>query len=154
MKEDKSASKKEAEKITAKKLEKQQKEYRKHVEEQLKECSFTIIDDKNYSLVFNKEKFIFHLPSFLEKTQIKAIVSQIAYSPSGTLSGELDIESSGDLSLRCRTKLFTHISVLADKNDLNLDSLSETEVFNFGYSILLSEQEFLDRKKKVSTEEP
>lgn len=151
MKDDKSASKKEVE--STKKLEKQKKEYRKHVENTLKVCSFTEVDDKHYSLIFNNKKFTFHLPSFLEKTKIKAILSQIAYTPAGTLSGELDIESSGDLSLRCSTMLFTRISVLSDKKDYDLDSLNESDQFNFGYFILLSEQELLELKKKVSIEE-
>lgn len=154
MPDDKSTSKKEVEltKDAAKKIE-DQKKYRKHVEETLKECSFTIVDDKKYSLIFNKETFVFHLPTFLEKTQIQAIIAQIAYNPAGTISGEIDIESSGDLSLRSRTKLFTCMCVLSNKKDYNLDVLSENEVFNFGYSVLLSEQEFINRKKKVSTEE-
>lgn len=155
MKDDKATSKKEAKlkKDAAKKLE-EQKKYRKHVEEALKECSFTIVDEKHYSLLFNKEKFVFHLPSFLEQTQIEAIISQITYNPNGTFSGEWDIESSMDLSLKSRTKLFTHMSVLCNTKDYSLDDLNKSEVFNFGYAILLSEQEFIDRKKKVSTEEP
>lgn len=154
MPDDKSTSKKEVEltKDAAKKIE-DQKKYRKHVEETLKECSFTVIDEKQYSLLFNKEKFVFHLPTFLEKTQIQAIIAKITYNPVGTISGELDIESSGDLSLRCRTKLFTCMCVLSDQKDYDLDDLNESEVFNFGYSVLLSEQEFINRKKKVSTEE-
>lgn len=149
MKDDKSASKKEAE-SAKKNLQK----YHKHVEEQLKKCSFTEVDDKHYSLVFNKETFTFHLPTFLEKTQIKAILAQITYNPAGTFSGELDIETSGDTVLRSSTKLLTHISILCDKKDFDLDKLNDSEQFDFGYSILLSEQEFLERKKKVSTDEP
>ncbi len=129
-----------------------EKKYQEHVEKILKERNFKVVDDNRYSFEFNNLSFTFHTPSFLEKTKIKAILAQVACVPgSGVFSSTFEIEGSGDVDLIASTKLLTHISVLLDKipDGFEIESLKDTDQFNLGYTIMITEREFLDRKKKV-----
>lgn len=141
-------------------LEKARKEYGEHIKSKLEECDFKMVDGldgRRYSFVFKDKIFIFRLPSFMESTQMKSILAQITFVPGAgvTYSSTAEIEGSGDLDLICSSKLMTHITVLVDKkpDDFDLEKLDEQEQFELGYLIFITEREFLDRKKKASTEE-
>ena len=139
----------------------EEKEYREHVEERLKKCSYKIVDDRRYSFVFDQKTFTFRIPTRLESVKIKAILAQITYSENGVISSTNEIIMSGDLDLMCSAKLITHMSVLLDSivDNVNienkifgtgyLDNLTEENQFDLGYLILICEREFLDSKKKA-----
>ncbi len=141
---------------TAKAEEKKEaeKKYQEHVQKILKERNFKVVDDLRYSLEFKDLLFTFHIPSLLEKTKIKSIMSQIAFIPGsrGVFSSTIEIEGSGDVDLISSTKLLTHMSVLLDKipDGFDLEALAEEDQFNLGYAIMLAEREFIERKKKAS----
>lgn len=144
----KESEEKEAARVKAK------KEHRKHIEARLKECNYKE-SDGNYSFEFKTHLFSFRLPNLLEKAKIKSILSQVAYDPGGGIfSATQEIQGSGDLDLICSTQLLTHMSVLLEpeSKDFDLTALTDIEEFDLGYLILISEREFIDRKKKVSIE--
>jgi len=134
---------------------KAEKEHREFIEANLKECNYKESDGK-YSFEFKTHLFSFHLPSLLEKTKIKSILSQVAYVPDGGMfSATQEIKRSGDLDLICSTQLLTHMSVLleSESKGFDLTALTDAEEFDLGYLILISEREFIERKKKASTDE-
>jgi len=110
-----------------------EKKHREHTQEKLKECDFKEIDDRRYSFVFNKMLFTFHIPTLMEKSN--------------------EIEGSGDIDLICSAKLITHTAILLEQipKDFDVEELSEGDQFKLGYHILISEREFFERKKKVSS---
>ena len=131
-----------------------EKIHREHIQEKLKECDFKEIDGRRYSFVFSKMLFIFHIPTLMEKTQIKSIHSQIAFIPgAGIFSSSNEIEGSGDIDLICSSKLITHTTVLLEKipKDFDVEELDEGDQFKLGYHILITEREFMERKKKASS---
>ena len=141
-------------------LEEARKQYEEHIKTKLDECQFDMIDGldgRRYSFIFSDKLFIFRLPSFMESTQIKSILSQITFVPGsgGKFSSTAEIEGSGDLDLICSSKLMTHITVLVDKkpDDFDLEKLDEQDQFELGYLIFIAEREFLDRKKKLSSDD-
>lgn len=125
---------------------------RELVEKKLKECDFKEVDDRKYSLVFNGDVFVFRVPNFLEKTQIKFLLSQITAVPgAGLYSATYEIEDKADFHLLCSAKLYTHMTILLDKlpKGFDVNKLSEGDAFELGTRILFSEAEFVERKKKA-----
>ena len=130
-----------------------EKKQQEHLQEKIKECDFKEIDDRRYSFVFEKMLFTFHTPSLIEKTRIKSIHSQIAFVPGmGTFSSSDEIKGSGDLDLLCSTKLITHTAVLLDEipKGFDVEELGDDKEFKLGYLMLITEREFMERKKKAS----
>ncbi len=143
-------AKEEAKKAEEERAEAERK-HREFVDKKLVECEF-VEEEKSYSFKVGDGLFEFKLPDFLEKTQIKLLLSQITSVPgTGLLSSVYEIEGSGDFDLLCSSKLYTHTSVLMLKSpkDFDIEKLSETESFDLGHLILLCEREFAERKKKA-----
>ena len=131
-----------------------EKEYKEQIEKQLKECEFKEVDDRRYSFKYNNDLFIFRTPTQMEKVRIMSILSEITSDVKKlTISSALEIGGSGDLSLIFTAKFTTHIRVLVDKapKDFDIETLDITEISDIGHLILISEREFLERKKKAST---
>ena len=142
-----------------KEFEEARKQYEEHIKTKLDECQFDMVDGLSglrYSFIFKKELFIFRLPTFLERTTIKSLISKITFVPGSgvTYSSTAEIEGSGDLDLICSTRLLTHTAVLVDKkpDDFDIEKLEEDDEFKLGYLIFITEKEFLDRKKKASSD--
>ena len=132
--------------------EKKQREFRANL---LKESQFKY-DDDSYSFIFDGGLFSFKLPTFMEKTRIKAILSEITADRSGlSISSTLEIIGTGDMDLICAAKVLTHTKVLMVKSPkkFDIENLDNAQSNDFGYLILISENEYLDRKKKASTKE-
>ncbi len=141
-----------ARKAELKRLEAERK-HKEYIEKKLKECDFKEVDDRKYSFMFDGEYFQFRIPTLLENTKIKFILSQVTSIPGHDLiSSTYEIEGSGDFDLLCTTKLLTHTKVLMEKapKDFDVEKLDEPESFELGHLILISEREFIERKKKVS----
>jgi len=103
--------------------------------------------------MFGGGYFEFRIPTLLEKTKIKLILSQVTSVPgTGLMSSTYEIEGSGDFDLLCSTKLLTHTQVLLEKapKDFDVEKLDEPESFELGHLILITEREFIERKKKAS----
>lgn len=140
-----------------------EKKYREHIEARLEECEYKEIDDRRYSFTFDGYYFVFRIPALMDKTKIKSILAQVAFSENGVYSATLEIERSGDLDLVCSTKLLTHMTVLLDRLNKVTDpenpvdssefigNLTDPQEFDIGYNILVCEREFMDRKKKRSS---
>ena len=132
-----------------------EKEYKEQVEKQLKECDFKQVDDRRYSFKHNGGLFIFRIPTQMENVRIMAILSEITSDVKKvTISSALEIGGSGDLTLIFTAKFTTHIRVLLDKapKDFDIETIDVAEISDIGHLILISEREFLERKKKVSTD--
>ena len=132
-----------------------EKEYKKQLEKQLKECDFKVVDDRRYSFKYNKGLFIFRISNQMEKVRIMSILSEITSDVKKvTISSALEIGGSGDLSLIFTAKFTTHIRVLLDKapKDFDMETIDVNEISDIGHLILISEREFMERKKKVSTD--
>lgn len=135
---------------------KAQQRYREFVENKLKEADFKEVNDRKYSFMFDDGYFEFRIPTLLEKTKIKLILSQVTSVPgTGLMSSTYEIEGSGDFDLLCSTKLLTHTQVLLQEapKDFDVEKLDELELFQLGNLILIAEREFIERKKKPSPDE-
>lgn len=145
----------EAKKAEIERLKAQQR-YREFVEKRLKECDFKEVNDRKYSFMFDGGYFEFRIPTLLEKTKIKLILAQVTSVPgTGLMSSTYEIEGSGDFDLLSSTKLLTHTQVLLEKapKDFDAEKLDELELFQLGSLILITEREFIERKKKPSPDE-
>ena len=128
-----------------------EKEYKERTEKQLKDCDFKSVDDRRYSFKYNKGFFIFRTPTQMEKVRIMSILSEITSDVKKvTISSALEIGGSGDLSLIFTAKFTTHIRVLLDKapKDFDMETLDVNEISDIGHLILITEREFMERKKK------
>lgn len=133
-----------------------ERKHKEYIEKKLKECDFKEVDDRRYSFMFNGGYFEFRFPMLLDKTKIKLILSQVTSIPGTELiSSTYEIEGSGDFDLLCTAKLLTHTKVLMEKapKDFDVEKLDEPESFELGHLILITEREFIERKKKASLDE-
>ncbi len=141
-----------ARKAELKRIEAERK-HKEYIEKKLKECDFKEVDERRYSFMFGGEYFQFRIPNLRENTKIKFILSQVTSIPGHDLfSSTYEIEGSGDFDLLCTTKLLTHTEVLMEKapKEFDVEKLDEPESFELGHLILMSEREFIERKKKAS----
>ena len=131
---------------------KKQREYNQGL---LKEAQFKT-DDDTYSFVFDGGLFSFKLPTFMEKTRIKAILSEVTADRNGlSVSSTFEIVGTGDMDLICNAKVLTHTKVLmvTSPEKFNIEKLDDGKANDLGYLILISENEFIERKKKASSKD-
>jgi len=143
---------------------KSEKIYRDHIDKKKVECKYQEIDDRKYAFEFDGYYFALRIPTLSEKVRIKSILATVVYTEDkSVLSASTEIGAKGDTDLLASTKLLTHISEAVVLDEIYkmsnketsvspkqyVEDLSDDEQFGLGYSILIFEREFLERKKKA-----